>query len=218
MQAQLQGRAAARRLLQAGLSNYYGSRADYAKYRGAAQLQEYVSQASHTLHVVSYWMAHGVEMENIGERLVELIQRRPRLMIAVSVISPEASFLPLLATHLGIDLHDVVERIQASLRILTRARESLPPEERHRFAVKTSSLLPIASYVMVDVDTPGGRVQVDIKPYKLPRQSSVTFEFQGTDNHLYRTFRGAALRSLAESDEYVSPGTLDPPTEQTPRS
>lgn len=148
-------------------------------------------------------MAQGVEMENIGNTLREFILTRRHLTVVVSMINPEAAFIPVLADHLGLTEEHVRQRITASLAVMHATKAGLPIEEQHRIHVLVSDALPVASYIMIDVDEPDGRIQLDIKPYKLPRQSSFTIEFRGPETYLYGTLRTTALQILANARPYM---------------
>ena len=210
LRSQLTGWSASRRLAEAGLSNFYRSRADYARYRNSADLGGFLRLAERSVHMVSYWLAQGVEMEHLGAGLKDLILSRQHLTVTISVIDPDAPFIGLLADHLGLPDEQIVQRIRGSLTVLDGVRTALPSEERHRLRLLTSTALPVASFILLDVDEPGGRIQMDVKPFRLPRSQSVTFEFRGTDTYLYKTLRGSALQVLAAAVSYEpGPSTRD---------
>jgi len=50
-----------KRLQQAVLNNFFASRDDFIKYRGATHLVDYLSSARRSIHIASYRMAHGTE-------------------------------------------------------------------------------------------------------------------------------------------------------------
>jgi hypothetical protein len=51
--------------------------------------------------------------------------------------------------------------------------------------------MPVASVIMLDEHTESGRIQLDFKPYKAPRDSSFGLELSGLGNPLYETCRVA---------------------------
>jgi hypothetical protein len=150
------------------------------------------------VHIASYWMAHGVEMENIAERLKDQLLANSELTVMIAVIDPTASYIPLLADYLDLDEEALISRVRASLTSLDRARSDLPMSEQARLSVRVYATVPSASFVLLDVAEPNGRIQMDFKPYKVPRQSSITFEFRGQDRTMYRTLKTAALKLLQD--------------------
>lgn len=202
-------RKASYRLLRTGLSNFYENRDDYARYRKQASLLEYMSQASESLHVASYWMAHGIEMENVAERLAELVVKKPGLTVTIAVIDYKAPYIDRLADYLNIDRETLAARAQWSLNRLSLARDNLTGEAANRFTVRIYTSVPTASFILIDAHTKEGRVQMDFKPYKTPRASSITFEFRnrGRKGSLYDILTRSTLQLLSESPDYTEPET-----------
>ncbi|WP_460399181.1 hypothetical protein [Actinophytocola sediminis] len=189
-------RSAARRFTRAGLSNFFSSRADYARYREDGSLLGYLRLAKKSIHIASYWMAHGVEMENIAEGLARLVQANRELVVQVAIVNPTGEYCPGLAHYLGLAEQDLRNRAEASLRTMRKARAELGEIDRARFDVRVYQFVPTASFILLDVNEPNGRIQMDIKPFQVNRQASVSMEFSGPASSLYVLFRDSTLRHL----------------------
>ena len=173
------------RIQRLGVTNFYGSRSDYVTHRGAPRLTDYLSSADSSIKVAAYWMAHGNEAEAIAVPIAKLAEEKRALQIQIAVISPKSPVLSSLAEYLDVDLDDLRGRIRSSLRNLDRAREELSTHAKTRYSILVYDSLPIASVIMLDTDQPGGRIQIDIKPYRAPRDSSFGLELSGQGHPLY---------------------------------
>lgn len=193
-------RAAANRLLRSGLSNFYRNRNDYTRFRRQATLSDYFSTAQDSLLVASYWMAHGTEMESVASQLAKMVVEKPRLRVAVAVVDPDAPYIALLAEYLGLSLAALRARAEWSLASLREARAGLPESERDRLEVRLYATVPSASFIVIDHATPRARIQMDFKPYKTPRSSSITFEFRAgaSDGGVFKTLEQAAVQLIGD--------------------
>lgn len=109
------GRKLSYRIREAGIVNFYASRADYAVYRGAPNLADYFRHAKRSVRVAGYWMAHGTEMEGVTAALDELTKASPPRDITIALINPKASYVNALSGYLGLQQEEVVARSKASL-------------------------------------------------------------------------------------------------------
>ncbi len=197
-----QKHALMKRLEDAGMTNFYSCRADYALYRGAATLTDYVRSASSSIRIAAYWMADGVEMEGIAEHLAEMVRPPKKLEITVATIDPTAPLLSDMAQYLGLELAQLRSRIQWSLFHLDQARSHLSDQHRSRFQIKVYRSLPVASVVMIDPEGPQGRIQIDIKPYRAPRHSSFSFELAQRGHPLYELCKDSWLALIQNAEEF----------------
>lgn len=193
----------ANRLEKAGLSNFYASRDDYAKYRNAPRLIDYLKFAEKSIKVAAYWMAHGTEMEGVADNLIKLVKPPKNIDITIGIINPTSSYIAELALYLGCEPQEIVDRIESSLTKLYKAKEEqLSPDEKKRFRIKVYDAIPIASVIMLDSEEKNGRTQIDIKPYKAPRQNSFTFELSGRGHSLYDVCTSAWTKLLDEAEDF----------------
>jgi len=190
-----------RRMEKAGLRNFYASRDDYAKYRGAPRLLDYLTTAEKTIHIASHWMAHGVEMEGVVTGIAALVRPPKNLTVTVGIVDPSVSYLPSLASFFDITENELRVRSQAAIDKLCEARGTLSQAEQSRFTIKLYDAIPIASTIILDAALPSGRLQMDIKTYKTARRDAFALELAGPDGSLYLRCRDAWLRLLDEAPE-----------------
>ena len=88
---------------------------------------------------------------------------------------------------------------------ISAAKAGLSDEEKTRFVIKTYAAIPIVSVIILDAGLSTGRLQIDIKAYKVPRHDSFGFEFSGEEKELYTRCRDAWLKLLNDSPEFVPP-------------
>lgn len=189
-----------RRLEESGFTNFFASRADYVRYRG--DLIDYLSLAKTSVRVAGYWFAHGTEMAGLADAIADLVRPPKNLQITIAVIDPNACYLDELARYLDMEPDEVRSRVQMSLKRLWAARGLLSKPEQERFALKVYDTIPIASVIMVDPEEPDGRLQIDLKPYKVPRSQSFAFELSGPNGDLYVRCRNSWMRLLDESPKF----------------
>jgi len=70
-----------RRIEDAGITNFYTSRDDYALYRRAPKLVDFLSLANRDIHICAHWMAHGTEIEGIADEIAQLTKPPKKLRI-----------------------------------------------------------------------------------------------------------------------------------------
>ncbi len=191
-----------RRMFGAGVSNFYSNRDDFERYRGATRLIDYISLAERSIHIASHWLAHGAEMEGIVLRLAELVKAPRSLTIVVGVIDPNADYIRSFAVYLDMEAEELRIRSQAVLNKLWQVRESLAPEEKPRFQIKVYHTLPIASVIILDARTLKGRLQIDLKSYRISRRDSFAIEFSGSGRPVYERLAESWIKLLEESRDF----------------
>jgi hypothetical protein len=190
----------------AGVRNFYTSRADYAKYRGAGELQEYLRTASKTIDIVAYWLAHGMELEGVAKDLAAMVIRNDDLCITIAMVNPESPSVPLLASYLDLGTEDVKNRVRASVQQLQKARDSLPELIKPRLKLKVYDTLPIASMIMLDAAEASGRIQLDVKLYHTARQYSLGLEIERRDSRFYERVRVACSNLIRDAKDVANGG------------
>jgi len=74
------------------------------------------------------------------------------------------------------DPEDLADTIRESLRELGRFEEDLPKRARSRVEVRVHDVIPAGSAILLDHRLPGGRLQIETKPYGAGYQKSFAFE------------------------------------------
>lgn len=183
----------------AGLSNFYASRADYAKYRKAPKLGDYFNLATGQVLVSAYWMAQGVEMEGVVGEIEKLMRGPNQVSFSIIIIDPTAGYIDALARHLDVERGYLISRVQGTLSSLRDLHSRLSPDEQLRLQILVHRTVPMASLVALDLEAENGRIQIDIKPYRTARQDSISFEVSGRNRHLYEILRTSTKRLVADA-------------------
>lgn len=191
-----------KRIAEAGITNIYTSRDDFAKYRNAPKLIDYLKLAQKEIYISALWMAHGTEMEGIATEIARLTKPPKNLEITVAIISPDNPAIPALALYLNMNEIELKRRISSSLDKLIEEKNKLAPEEKARFIIKAYVAAPIASVIMLDPHYDYCRMQFEINPYKTARHYNFSFEFQGQESILFSLCSKAWIGLINDSEEY----------------
>jgi len=172
------------------MTNFFASRADYARYRASGHLADYLDTAQYRIDIAGYWMGHGNETEAIAQRIVRSLGRKPGMTVRIALIDPDGPHVDAVASYLGIPADEMKGRLLASLRNLAQARETATDSVRNRFSILTYTEMPLASVIMLDYGSASGRIQLDFKPFRRPRSESFSFELS-SPSALYDTCTSA---------------------------
>jgi len=178
---------------------------------------DYLRTAKNTVVVAGYWMAHGNEAEDIADGIADLVRKPTERKVTIALIDPNGPCIPELASYLDIPQAELVRRIQSSLGNLHEAWSKLGSDERDRLTIKVYRTIPIASVIILDGNRPEGRIQIDIKPYRVARNYSFSFELAGPGHTLYDLCNKAWGSLVAEAADFVPQIIAKEPTE-TPSS
>jgi Patatin-like phospholipase len=173
----------------ANLKRFIPSRRFYEPLRGGrGSIAEYVVTANRSLTMVSINLATGVDMEQIQDTLAKMILERERpVAIAVSMLDPnEAHLMQTVAPVLGRTPTNMAQRVVDSLESLTGFHDSLPNWAQNYFRLSCHNVLPHASSIAIDEDTPEGVIQLETKPYDASFQNSFALEI-GHGSELFET-------------------------------
>lgn len=184
-QAFIRGISLAVRFRSLGITQIYGSRSDYAKYRKAARLIDYLSLADEQVFVLGYWLAQGAEMEGVVDGLERLIRTKPSLRVSVMVIDPSSDYINSVAIGMGLSRESIVERVSETLRGLADLQRRLGTHDGQRVSILLHPSQPNISLIALDPATKKGRIQVDLKLFGIPRSRSISFECRGAEMPIY---------------------------------
>jgi hypothetical protein len=169
-----------RRMRANGIINFFSSRADYVKYRKNGTISQYIRSAERELLYVGFWLAHGTEMSNVTEALIDRI--REGVTIELIFIDPNSECVPALATYFDITVDEVRSRVASSIEKMRRLRETLEDDARLHFRLKTHRKLLTASAFLIDGSTQKARILVDFKLFAFERDHTFGIEFGHVDN------------------------------------
>jgi hypothetical protein len=189
------------RLRANGIINFFPSRADYIKFRQNGTISQYISTADRELLYVGFWLAHGTEMSNVGEALIELV--RKGVAVELVFIDPDGECLPAMANYFDIPVEEVRSRVASTIEKMQRIRESLDEDLQPRFRLKTHQKLLTASSFLMDGGTENAKILVDFKLFASGRDHSFGIEFGHVDgeNTLYYRVEKSFRKIRASSKE-----------------
>lgn len=189
-------------MLDSGLFQIYTSRADYARYRGADKLTDYIAFGTHRVVIISLWMAQSIETDGFTQQLKALLERKTKLHVDIALLSPASAALPQLARHLDMTVDDARHRIEQSLMALHQMREHLAPSAKPRMGLRVYDSLPAFTTIIIDPDEDDCRVQIDLKPYRQPRHNSFAIEFKGCGKYMVELLRNAGSACFEDAHPY----------------
>jgi len=182
----------ARRLRDNGVSNFFASRADYARYRPQGAISEYIETTHRELIYVGFWLAQGIEINNIKAIIPKLL--RENCLVEFVFLSPDFVAMDQLAEYLGVSPKTIRARVMDALESMVHLRNSLPPELSGRFILKVHKQLITSSAFVFDHGTPKAKTLIDIKLFGLGRERTFGIELRATKSpdtlyaHITRSF------------------------------
>lgn len=194
----------ARRLDEIGMTNFFASRADYARYRPSGHLADYLDTATYRIDIAGYWMGHGNETEAIAKRIVQSLNKKPGMTVRIALIDPNGPHVQAVASYLGIADAELRDRLEASLNNLAHERQGATESVRNRFSILTYAEMPLASVIILDYGATSARVQLDFKPFRRPRSESFSFEITAP-SALYETCASAWIAIVDSAAPYEPP-------------
>ena len=170
---------------EAGLTAFYPSRDFYSSFRpDAASIARYVSNAAHSVIMVSINLRTGLEFHDLCECLqTSLGSPSERFSATISLLDPyQTELMSVMAPVLNRNSNELASDIQRSLRELCQFRQALSPDVRPRLDIRVHKVLPFGSAILLDHNHPNGRIQIETKPYKAGIQKSFAFEVRRTES------------------------------------
>jgi hypothetical protein len=181
-----------KRMKATGVSGFFATRADYSRCRKEKTIGEYIRTAEKELIYVGFWLAHGVEMENILQEIERLLNRCPvELVFLDQNLSDELG--EKIAGYLGMPPANLKSRLQNAWSDVLSFREKLPSDMKSRFAVRRHREFTASSAFIFDSGGEQAKTLVDFKLFGAGRASSFGIELRsgGGDDCLYRRITGS---------------------------
>ena len=195
----------------AGLTAFYPARKYYGTHRREAEsISAYVGTARKTIAMVSVNLMTGLPFDDLTKTLRGKLTDATSITVIVSLLDPRAtSLMNALCPALDMEPETLSSMIFESLEKLISLRDTVPPERRHSFQIRVHKSIPFGSAILLDVDEPDGRIQIETKPYKVPSQRSFGFEVMRTcDDGLYESLL-EGYRELIRDGEEVGPTFIE---------
>lgn len=174
-----------RRLKDSGVINFYTCRSEYVKFRKQSSISDYIETANKELIYIGFWLAQGIEMENITKKLLQLLKRG--CSVELIFLDPNSSHGDKIAEYLGTSFENYKARLTTTWRDIIKFKHSLPKDLKPRFILRSHNKHISSSAFIFDYNTETARTLVDIKLYGVGRENSFGIELQPSklDNSLY---------------------------------
>lgn len=167
----------------AGLTAFYSSRRDYARYRNhASSIDSYVDSARRSIVMVSVNLMTGLPFDGLCAVLKKKLESSGgEMTVSISLLDPRKRWLMrAMAPILDVAPEKLARDIRETLNQLVAFRRQLSGSAQERFKVRAHSAIPFGSAIMIDHREPWGRIQIETKPYKAPVRRSFAFELGPT--------------------------------------
>lgn len=167
-------RQTAVKLREGGITAFRLSRQDYSE-----RLPTFLSQANHSITIVSISLKLTSDEGEIVELLRNRIVARKDFRVAISLLNPESPALAAASASLNMTEAQLKSEIRDMLDKLKKIKESLSKQERQRLRVLVHNALPMGSAILLDATQDRGLIQVETKLYRAPRTDSFGYEVVG---------------------------------------
>jgi len=190
-----------RRLKDTGVSNFFTSRSDYALFRKQKTISDYISTARKELVYVGFWLAKAVEIENIQDKLRELLDRGCTVELVFLDRNLDPTLRSKIAACLGMSQDSLVGRLDCTWSDMRSFRDDLPEEVKPRFILRSHQEFISSSALIFDPATEHAKTLVDFKLYGAGRQNSFGIELKPSKlpNSLYERVTDSFLEVRRES-------------------
>lgn len=166
------------RMLDAGVTNFYIGRDDWARYREPADLGAYLRQAEHSVEIACYWMAQGV-LAGIPSVLADIAEAGRN--VRVVTLDPGSRLIDLLTVDLEMPANDIRQNVRNTQKALRSVKSNLSTGARTRFHICTTPVLPQAAVILLDRNHQTSILQLEFRPYRTARAHSFAMELKARD-------------------------------------
>jgi hypothetical protein len=123
-------------LMSSGITAFYSSRRDYAKYRStAATIDSYISTARKSLVMVSINLMTGLPFHGMCQAIKKMLEGRDtKITVVISLLNPwRHELLSAVAPVIDDNAESLAEKIKDTLRKLFQVKNELSEDARNRF-------------------------------------------------------------------------------------
>ncbi len=209
-------RRLAMRLREGGITKFRLSRDHYE-----TTLRTYLSQATHSIAIVSVSLKVTHDEGDIAGLFQERISENPDFRVSVSLLNPRSPAVAIAAASLNIAEAQLSTEIQTMLAHLVKTRQHLPALDRVRLEILTHDCLPMGSAILLDASPTKGTIQVETKLFRAPRAESFSYEVRGPSPFYRRNYRAwrqvlDESKALRQEDLQPTPRISEPDVSSTP--
>jgi len=158
------------------VTNFFTSRSDYVSFRKERSISEYIYTAKKELLYIGFWLAQGVEIENISRKLRGLLDDGCMIEIAFLDRNIDENLKSKIAAYLGISQESLIGRLNDTWFDMCRFRDDLPEDIKARFVLRSHQEAISSSAFIFDYGTQYAKTLVDFKLYGAGRENSFGVE------------------------------------------
>jgi hypothetical protein len=187
-----------------GLSAFYASRDDYAKYRAdAMSIDQYIDTAKKTLKMVSVSLLTAIQFDGVLHVLKSRLETQEDFRVVISLLNPYRDELYIaLAPFFNESCRTLKNKTKESLKALYNLKSGLRKGVGERFEIRVHNAIPFGSAIMLDEDAIGGRIQIEVKPYKEGWRKSFAYEIENDGGVFFATIRRSYMRLIEDGIRY----------------
>lgn len=165
----------------AGIVNIFPDRKTYIQHKDHGKSNEYISQATHSVLYVGYWLATATEIGELKETIKLLTKKQ--ITVTLVFISPaDQSSLNICANYIDTKPGEIATRVSTAIINLLEFKESLAPDQRKYLVIKTHTIpLSTTAFVVDHIEAEKCRILLDYKVFNGSRESSYGIEFQNSN-------------------------------------
>jgi hypothetical protein len=151
--------------------------------------------------MVSINLATGTDLERIEHAFEQLLERSPPVRIRISLLDyRDPTLMKALASILGTSDTHTASAIEQTMDSLLAFRIGLERSQQAHLELFLHRTIPSASAIMVDANLPCGRIQLETKPYRAPRNKSWALEVE-SGSEFFETLRESYHRIITDGHE-----------------
>lgn len=184
-----------RRLRDTGITNFFTSRSDYVSFRKERSISEYISTTKKEFLYVGFWLAQGVEIDNVYSKFRELLHKGCTVEIVLMDQNSDSNFKRKVAAYLGFSEESLSTRLSNTWSNMIQFKNSLSEDLKARFILRYHQELVSSSTFIFDYRTESAKTLVDFKLYGMGREQSFGIELKPSEieNSLYERVTNSFL-------------------------
>ena len=188
-----------KRILNAGISNFYVGRNEWLLYRNPPNLTDYLLTATKSVQIATYWLAQGT-IEGVQSAYIDLASRG--IVVDIVMIDSMGGLPSILSSDIKTPPEVIKQNVENSLSALNTLRDGMPPETRRYFRIGVSKSLPQAAAILIDAGEKTSKLQLEFRPHGLPRSKSFSLELVPQSKESLHTILELAWRSFFDDANY----------------
>ena len=172
-----------------GLSAFYTTRSDFRLRKSddgssLELLKDYLSLARKSIKIIAFTFALSNTFGQVDSVFREKLKSFPDFTVTISLLNP---FDPLYYSSCYMTVYrdspDVlITEAKQNVDLLRKFRDSLDAKDKKRFSIRFHNTALFESAILIDDDESDGRIQIELKPYRVNVYESFAFEIKKSES------------------------------------